>query len=275
MERKVRMEKLVGARDCEEKAEYQNLKLSLQCIEHALFKLGVTSGLINFGALSVTSWWTDSKDTYIPAPIILYLSFHAYRLIFSTKWSQLKHDLYLFPPQTLLFISHGTLLTILMQLPVTYKILRSFHQTSFVVSLSRFYSHLIWWLTQIKVPVCLRRPIYGLYAYLNKIDMAEAEFDFASYPKFNDFFTRRLKKGARVISLADDRTSICSPSDGAIFATGKVDSAHSLIDCVKGHSYRLDQYLFGVIGDQDNKFPDYEKLSMKPNNNTDLNRLLS
>jgi len=104
--------------------------------------------------------------------------------------------------------------------------------------------------------------------------MGEAEFGFAEYETFNDFFTRRLKKGLRPIESPLDRSVMCSPSDGTIFATGKVDSAHSLIDCVKGHSYRLDEYLFGVIGDEENKFEDWEKLSLKPNNNTDLNRLL-
>jgi len=87
MERKVRMKKLTGERDCAEKAEYQNLIRSLQCIDHALFKLRVTTGLVNFGTLSVISWWTDSANTYLPAPLILYVSFHTFRIIFSSKWA--------------------------------------------------------------------------------------------------------------------------------------------------------------------------------------------
>jgi len=42
---------------------------------------------------------------------------------------------------------------------------------------------------------------------------------------------------------------MCSPCDGAVLTVGTISSADSTIDCVKGRSYRLDEFMMGVIGD--------------------------
>jgi hypothetical protein len=34
-----------------------------------------------------------------------------------------------------------------------------------------------------------------------------------------------------------------------VLSTGLINSADSTIDCVKGRSYRLDEFMIGVIGD--------------------------
>ena len=64
------------------------------------------------------------------------------------------------------------------------------------------------------------------------VNMAEAANpDIASYPSFNDFFTRALRPGARPLARAD---LIC-PVDGAISQFGRIE--HDQIFQAKGHHY--------------------------------------
>ena len=64
------------------------------------------------------------------------------------------------------------------------------------------------------------------------VNMAEAANpDIASYPSFNDFFTRALKDGARPLANAD---FLC-PVDGAISQFGSIEKDQ--IFQAKGHSY--------------------------------------
>lgn len=75
------------------------------------------------------------------------------------------------------------------------------------------------------------------------VDMSEAENpDIASYKTFNDFFTRALKPGARVMARAD---YVC-PVDGAISQFGAIDAGQ--IFQAKGHNYSA---LAAVGGDAD------------------------
>jgi len=65
-----------------------------------------------------------------------------------------------------------------------------------------------------------------------KVDMSEAANpDIASYPSFNEFFTRALKPGARPLAAAD----LVSPVDGAISQFGPIK--HDQIFQAKGHNY--------------------------------------
>ena len=57
-----------------------------------------------------------------------------------------------------------------------------------------------------------------------------------------------LKPGIRKIEARDDINSISSPCDGRILSMGKVSTLDSTIDCVKGRSYRLDEFLVGYVG---------------------------
>ncbi|RVQ67168.1 phosphatidylserine decarboxylase [Croceicoccus ponticola] len=64
------------------------------------------------------------------------------------------------------------------------------------------------------------------------VDMSEAEnSDIASYKTFNEFFTRRLKAGARPLASAD---FLC-PVDGTISQYGAIDDDHILQ--AKGHRF--------------------------------------
>lgn len=88
----------------------------------------------------------------------------------------------------------------------------------------------------------IRDPFLTWFANRYGVNMAEAQNpDLRSYRNFNDFFTRPLKPGARVID-ADPR-SIVSPADGAISELGPIrDDA---IMQAKGFSYTATTLLGG------------------------------
>jgi len=99
------------------------------------------------------------------------------------------------------------------------------------------------------VPVYLRVPFYGLFSRMYGVKMHEATKSYRDYATFTDFFTRNLKPGVRKIHREDDKYSLCSPCDGTVLTTGLINNDDSTIDCVKGRSYRLDEFMLGVIGD--------------------------
>jgi phosphatidylserine decarboxylase len=76
-----------------------------------------------------------------------------------------------------------------------------------------------------------------------KVDMSEAANpDIASYPSFNEFFTRALKPGARPIAQAD----LVCPVDGAISQFGPIE--RDLIFQAKGHRYTTTALVGGDAG---------------------------
>jgi phosphatidylserine decarboxylase len=75
---------------------------------------------------------------------------------------------------------------------------------------------------------------------LYPIDMTEAaQGDPLSFGSFNEFFTRALKPGARII--AADPKAIACPVDGAISEAGKIDGERLLQ--AKGRSFSLTELL--------------------------------
>lgn len=72
------------------------------------------------------------------------------------------------------------------------------------------------------------------------VNMDEAHnSDIASYPSFNEFFTRPLKDGVRPLAQAD---FVC-PVDGAISQFGSIDDHHILQ--AKGHKFTTTQLVGG------------------------------
>ena len=106
-----------------------------------------------------------------------------------------------------------------------------------------------------------------LFSAVYGVKIEEAQRDrFELYNSFTDFFTRTLKPEARAISAKDDETSICSPCDGRILTIGKVCTIDSTIDCVKGRSYRLDEFLLGHVGDPTDPSEEVNKIADSSNN---------
>lgn len=90
--------------------------------------------------------------------------------------------------------------------------------------------------------------LYGLYARSSvsrgriapfirdfAIDTSEMADDPASFRSFNDFFTRRLRPGARPV--APDPATVAFPADGRHLAIQDIDAADGWI--IKGHRFDL------------------------------------
>jgi hypothetical protein len=144
----------------------------------------------------------------------------------------------------------GYILSTWYSLYAIYKALKKYKQIKYVVSATRIASRITGYICSMYIPVPLRYVMYGSFAKVYGIDMSEVEYpDFGHYETFTLFFTRRLKKGARTISEKDNAKSMCSPCDGRVLTCGKINSEYSTIDCVKGRSYRLDEFMLGMQGE--------------------------
>ena len=96
------------------------------------------------------------------------------------------------------------------------------------------------------LPPYLRVGIYRAFGSVYGVNFDEILVEnLNSFRTFNQFFTRELKKGARGIDDPEDGSTLCSPCDGRVLSFGEVDSLDSTMDCIKGHKYRLDEFLFG------------------------------
>lgn len=85
------------------------------------------------------------------------------------------------------------------------------------------------------------KAIVPAFARHFNIDVTEAEKPLAEYGSLNEFFTRRLKAGARPI--AGDAKTIVSPVDGKVSAAGKIHKGR--LYQVKGMDYTLFDLLNG------------------------------
>jgi phosphatidylserine decarboxylase len=81
------------------------------------------------------------------------------------------------------------------------------------------------------IPSGFARAVERAYCRAYQVNMDEAEGHLGSYPSFDAFFTRPLKKGARRIS-ADP---VVSPSDGKLSCLGRIENGGQIH--VKGQLY--------------------------------------
>jgi len=90
------------------------------------------------------------------------------------------------------------------------------------------------------IPSGVARAIERAYCRAYQVNMDEAEGHLGSYPSFDAFFTRPLKKGVRSISP----DPVVSPSDGKLSCLGRIESGATLH--VKGQLYSVAE----LVGDQ-------------------------
>jgi phosphatidylserine decarboxylase len=90
------------------------------------------------------------------------------------------------------------------------------------------------------IPSGVARAIERAYCRAYQVNMDEAEGHLGSYPSFDAFFTRPLKKGMRSISP----DPVVSPSDGKLSCLGRIETGSQLH--VKGQLYSVAE----LIGDQ-------------------------
>jgi len=135
-----------------------------------------------------------------------------------------------------------------------YKAFKKYDELKYMISLTRNVSRLTGFFCSLWLPHPLRYVFYGGFAKMYGINMEEVEHpDFGHYETFTLFFTRRLKAGVRTVSEPEQPKSMCSPCDGRVLTCGKINSEFSTIDCVKGRSYRLDEFMLGTKGNTDSR----------------------
>lgn len=102
-------------------------------------------------------------------------------------------------------------------------------------------SHAVGRLCDLRVPGPLNRFATRLYVRAYGVDLTECEAA-AAYANFNEFFTRRLKPGARPIA----NSRVVSPADGKLESLGPVEGNGRIM--VKGRPYQVGE-LIGDVAD--------------------------
>lgn len=129
---------------------------------------------------------------------------------------------------------------------------RSSEVGKYKFSATRRASQFTGFMTNCPLPPIVRKYMYLGFGKLYGVNFDEIKVeDINTFRTFNQFFTRELKDGARTIDNEQDLTTLCSPCDGKVLSFGPIDSLHSTMDCIKGHTYRLDEFLFGYKTDKD------------------------
>jgi len=105
-------------------------------------------------------------------------------------------------------------------------------------------------ISETALPAALQTPLNKGFAKIFGIDIDEAEKSIEEYPSIEDFFTRKLKAGARPIS-----GELCSPADGILSISGLAENATAIQ--AKGLTYSLKDLMFGEHG------PEAEAISLK------------
>jgi len=157
----------------------------------------------------------------------------------------------------------GLFLGVVSTIYTIYKALKKYENLKYIISMTRNVSRFNGWICSLWVPKPLRYVMYGSFAKFYGINMEEANVsDFGHYETFTKFFTRTLKPGARPVTEPTNTKTMCSPADGRVLTCGKINSEYSTIDCVKGRSYRLDEFMLGAKGDT----CDVNQIDEVPNN---------
>jgi phosphatidylserine decarboxylase len=103
----------------------------------------------------------------------------------------------------------------------------------------RALSSAIGWGANRGIPASLRVAVLTRFARTYGIDVSEAEKPLAEYVGVDDFFTRRLREGARPVDHAGG--IVVSPADGTVVECGQADEDH-LIQA-KGVRFTLGELL--------------------------------
>jgi len=100
-------------------------------------------------------------------------------------------------------------------------------------------SALVGWLGRCERPRFLVRFFLRWFAGKYGVNLGEAARSLEDYRSFTDFFTRRLRPGAR--PLPGDPKAIASPADGAVAASGIVEKGRAIQ--AKGIDYSVASFL--------------------------------
>lgn len=94
-------------------------------------------------------------------------------------------------------------------------------------------------LTEAHVPKPILDSVLGAYSKAYKVNMDEAVVPDGGYRSFNEFFTRRLRDGARTVDQSDG--VMVSPADGRFDDAGAIDERTKFF--IKGREYSAESLL--------------------------------
>lgn len=100
-------------------------------------------------------------------------------------------------------------------------------------------SRVVGGIARLPVPAPVAQASIRAFASAYRIDVDEAEREVGGYSTLGDFFTRRLKDGARPIDPSPDVA--CSPVDGAVGQAGPIEDGR--IIQAKGRSFTVAELL--------------------------------
>ena len=100
----------------------------------------------------------------------------------------------------------------------------------------KWMSHLVGKMAHLQIPQKVNRQLVKNFAKAYKIDLSEIEKPLEDYKTLGEFFSRKLKEGARPIA-----GEIVHPCDGQLIESGKIHK--ELLIQAKGKSYSLSEFL--------------------------------
>jgi phosphatidylserine decarboxylase len=120
-----------------------------------------------------------------------------------------------------------------------YEVFKDFYILILTILPKNLISKLFGILTYARLPRFIMIPILKAFANLYKINVSEAELNISEYNSLNQFFTRALKAGARIIDSAEN--AVVSPVDARITNFGDINE-ETLIQA-KGFDFSLKELL--------------------------------
>ncbi|MCB1143546.1 MAG: phosphatidylserine decarboxylase [Leptospiraceae bacterium] len=121
----------------------------------------------------------------------------------------------------------------------SYEVVKDFYIVILTLLPKNLLSKLFGILTYAKLPRFIMIPILKAFAKIYKINVSEAELNITEYNSLNQFFTRSLKAGARIIDSAEN--AVVSPVDARITNFGDVNES-TLIQA-KGIDFSLKELI--------------------------------
>ncbi|EPG75696.1 phosphatidylserine decarboxylase [Leptospira fainei serovar Hurstbridge str. BUT 6] len=122
-----------------------------------------------------------------------------------------------------------------------YEIFKDFYLLLLSILPKNLVSLLFGLLAALRLPRYIMIPILKAFAKAYKINLDEAELEIREYNSLNQFFTRALKAGARIID--SDENALVSPVDAKV--TGFGDIHEEVILQAKGVDYNLKELIGG------------------------------
>ena len=122
---------------------------------------------------------------------------------------------------------------------VKYEVFKDFYILLLTILPKNLISKLFGLFTYVRLPRFMMIPILKAFAKMYKINLSEAELNITEYNSLNQFFTRALKAGARIIDSGEN--AAVSPVDARITNFGEINES-TLIQA-KGFDFSLRELL--------------------------------